>query len=46
VHRLHRAARRDEAGGGDRLVTMRLFHLSLVYLTVVFAAVAAGALLR
>jgi hypothetical protein len=25
---------------------MRLFHLSLVYLTVVFAAVAAGALLR
>ena len=44
VHRLHRASRRDEAGGGDRLVTMRLFHLSLVYLTVVFAAVAAGAL--
>jgi len=25
---------------------MRLFHLSLVYLTVVFAAVAVGALLR
>ena len=46
VHRLHRASRRDEAGGGDGLVTMRLFHLSLVYLTVVFAAVAAGALLR
>jgi protoheme IX farnesyltransferase len=46
VHRLHRASRRDEAGSGDRLVTMRLFHLSLVYLTVVFAAVAAGALLR
>jgi protoheme IX farnesyltransferase len=46
VHRLHRASRRGEAGGGDRLVTMRLFHLSLVYLTVVFAAVAAGALLR
>jgi protoheme IX farnesyltransferase len=45
VHRLHRASRRVEAGGGDRLVTMRLFHLSLVYLTVVFAAVAAGALL-
>jgi len=45
VHRLHRAARRDEAGGGDRLVTMRLFHLSLVYLTLVFAAVAAGALI-
>ena len=44
VHRLYRAARRDQAGGGDRLVTMRLFHLSLVYLTVVFAGVAAGAL--
>jgi hypothetical protein len=27
-------------------VTMRLFHLSLVYLTVVFAAVAAGAFVR
>jgi heme O synthase-like polyprenyltransferase len=45
VHRLYFAARRDQAGGGDRLVTMRLFHLSLVYLTVVFAAVAAGALI-
>jgi hypothetical protein len=33
-------------GGGDGLVTMRLFHLSLVYLTVVFAAVAAGAFIR
>ena len=46
VYRLQRAARRDEAGGGDGLVTMRLFHLSLVYLTVVFAAVAVGALIR
>ena len=35
----------DAAGSGsaDGLVTMRLFHLSLVYLTVVFAAVAVGA---
>jgi len=56
VHRLHWAARRIEAGGtaaggtapggGDGLVTMRLFHLSLIYLTVVFAAVAAGALIH
>ena len=46
VHRLHRASRRDEAGSGDRLVTMRLFHLSLVYLTLLFAAVAAGALVH
>jgi heme o synthase len=44
VHRLHWAAGREDAGGGDRLVTMRLFHLSLIYLTVVFAGVAAGAL--
>ena len=46
VHRLHHASRRDAAGGGDGLVTMRLFHLSLVYLTLVFAGVAAGALIR
>ena len=35
-----------EVGGADGLVTMRLFHLSLVYLTVVFAGVAAGAFIR
>jgi len=56
AHRLHWAARGIETGGGDagagdagggeRLVTMRLFHLSLIYLTAVFAAVAAGALIR
>ena len=46
VHRLHWAALRDTAGGGDRLLTMRLFHLSLVYLTLVFAGVAAGALIH
>jgi len=34
------------SNGADGLVTMRLFHLSLVYLTVVFAAVAAGAFIR
>jgi len=45
VHRLYRAARRDGASE-ERLVTMRLFHLSLVYLTLLFAAVAAGALVR
>jgi protoheme IX farnesyltransferase len=45
VHRLYRAARRDGAHE-ERLVTMRLFHLSLVYLTLLFAAVAAGALIR
>jgi len=52
VHRLFHLSRQtaaaDAAGAssGDGLVTMRLFHLSLVYLTVVFAAVAAGAFIR
>jgi protoheme IX farnesyltransferase len=52
VHRLFHLSRRSEAadaagaGSADGLVTMRLFHLSLVYLTVVFAAVAAGAFIR
>jgi protoheme IX farnesyltransferase len=45
VHRLYRASGRD-ADGEHRLVTMRLFHLSLVYLTLLFAAVAAGALVQ
>jgi heme o synthase len=49
VHRLFHQSRGMEApgaadgNGADGLVTMRLFHLSLVYLTVVFAAVAVGA---
>ncbi len=54
VHRLfwlsgRTAATGDSAAGataGDGLVTMRLFHLSLVYLTLLFAAVAAGAFVR
>jgi heme o synthase len=53
VHRLYHQSRQSAAagavGGGDGadgLVTMRLFHLSLVYLTVVFAAVAVGAFIR
>jgi protoheme IX farnesyltransferase len=45
VHRLYLASRR-QAGGEDKLVTMRLFHLSLVYLTLLFTAVAVGALMR
>jgi heme o synthase len=43
VHRLYHLSRRTDAEG---LVTMRLFHLSIAYLTVVFAAVAAGAFIR
>jgi heme o synthase len=48
VHRLHLRARRlpDEDATGDALVTMRLFHLSIIYLTLVFAGVAAGAFIR
>jgi protoheme IX farnesyltransferase len=49
VHRLFLLSGRTPAAGqptGDGLVTMRLFHLSLVYLTVLFAAVAAGAFIR
>jgi hypothetical protein len=46
VHRLFHLSRQTDAAGADGLVTMRLFHLSLVYLTVVFAAVAAGAFIR
>ena len=46
VHRLLRLSRGAQADGtsGDSLMTMRLFHLSILYLTVVFAAVAAGRL--
>ncbi|HVT70125.1 MAG TPA: heme o synthase [Trebonia sp.] len=50
--RLSRAAQADgaqadgtQAGGGE-LVTMRLFHLSILYLTLVFAAVAVGVFVR
>ena len=43
VHRLYRASRGASDG---RLATMRLFHLSLIYLTLLFTAVAVGALVR
>jgi protoheme IX farnesyltransferase len=46
VHRLYHLSRRTDAQGRDGLVTMRLFHLSIAYLTVVFAAVAVGVFIR
>jgi len=47
VHRLLRLSRAaEEPDSGDKLVTMRLFHLSILYLTLVFAGVAAGAFIR
>jgi len=49
VHRLYhlsRPAAAGSGGGAESLVTMRLFHLSIAYLTVLFAAVAAGAFIH
>jgi len=49
VHRLLRLSRGTDVDGpdaGDKLVTMRLFHLSILYLTLVFAGVAAGAFIH
>jgi protoheme IX farnesyltransferase len=49
VHRLLRLSRGtggEGTAGGEGLVTMRLFHLSIVYLTLVFAGVAAGAFIH
>lgn len=49
VHRLLHRSRgtgTDGPDAGDKLVTMRLFHLSILYLTLVFASVAVGAFIR
>ncbi len=43
VHRLHIRSRRDD---GEKLVTMRLFHVSVTYLTLLFVAVAVGVFLH
>ena len=50
VHRLYHRSRGTDAqgtgpGGAEGLATMRLFHLSIAYLTLLFAAVAICALL-
>ena len=46
AHRLHaQAAAPDHGGAQQRPVPMRLFHLSIAYLTLLFAAVAVTALL-
>ena len=42
AHRLHRQVRAD---GGDKPFPMRLFHLSIAYLTLLFVVVAVAALL-
>jgi protoheme IX farnesyltransferase len=43
VHRLYALSRRDAKGA---VVTMRLFHVSILYLTLLFVAVAIGALIH
>lgn len=45
AHQLHALASRAGADQGPRLVPMRLFHRSIMYLTLLFAAVAVTALL-
>ncbi len=45
AHRLHALASRADAEQGPRLVPMRLFHQSIMYLTLLFVAVAVTALL-
>jgi protoheme IX farnesyltransferase len=47
AHRLDARVRADEADGGNAAkgAPMRLFHLSIAYLTLLFAAVAVTALL-
>ena len=45
AHRLHAQVRADATGAAERPVPMRLFHLSIAYLTLLFAAVAVTALL-
>jgi len=45
AHRLHALVARAGAGPGTRPVPMRLFHLSITYLTLLFIAVAVTALL-
>ena len=46
VHRELYLSRRADSDGAEGLVTMRLFHLSILYLTLVFAGVAAGAFIH
>jgi heme o synthase len=45
AHRLHALVRADSGQAHQRPVPMRLFHLSIAYLTLLFAAVAVTALL-
>jgi protoheme IX farnesyltransferase len=47
VHRLYALSRREQSeDAGATLVTMRLFHLSVFYLTLLFVAVAINALIH
>jgi protoheme IX farnesyltransferase len=45
AHRLHAVVSRDSGDGTEKPFPMRLFHLSIAYLTLLFAVVAVAALL-
>jgi heme o synthase len=46
LYEVHRLFRQSGRGDGEKLVTMRLFHLSVTYLTLLFVAVAVGVFLH
>jgi protoheme IX farnesyltransferase len=46
LYEVHRLYRQSGRASGQELVTMRLFHLSITYLTLLFVAVAVGAFIR
>jgi protoheme IX farnesyltransferase len=46
LYEVHRLFRLSGRGDGEQLVTMRLFHLSVLYLTLLFVAVAVGVFLH
>ncbi len=45
AHRLHAIVSRGSAGGTEKHFPMRLFHLTIAYLTLLLAVVAVAALL-
>ena len=46
LYEVHGLYRQSGRASGQELVTMRLFHLSITYLTLLFVAVAVGAFIR
>jgi protoheme IX farnesyltransferase len=46
LYEVHRLYHQSRGAHGEEVVTMRLFHLSITYLTLLFVAVAVGAFVR